>query len=319
MKNRLDSFKIFVGSFAITILALFFIFGNSKSDEIIGRWAPPTEDVIEMPILRDSNPSKAIQQYAPEENRSAEVREYLAPSLKIRVSNASGSGTITWYDPRTGEAYVSSCGHLWSGSRSAEQLKKNPVTCKVITWYHNGVKLPEPKSYDAQVLFWSNDRGYDCSLLKFKPDWVPTYFPIAPKDYQIAPGTMLHSCGCDGGREVAHYDVEFVEYRGADLVTRRNSPRPGRSGGGLMSSDGYYVGTCWGTSDTTSGGGVGYFTPLRAIHQVYTRNGYDFLLNMSNFGRARDIPIRDWQNPDKEWPPEYVPVPGPQRIPLPIR
>jgi len=319
MKKRLDFVKVFFVSFGITILALLLIFGNSKNDEIIGRWKPPTEDVIEMPILRDSKPSKAIRQIAPEENRSAEVREYLAPSLKIRVSNASGSGTITGYDPRTGEAYVSSCGHLWGGSRSAEELRNNPVFCEFVTWYHNNVKLSEPKRYKAQVLFWSNDRGYDCSLLKFTPDWVPTFFPIAPRDYQLTPGIMLHSCGCDGGREVAHYDVEFVEYRGVDLITRRNSPRPGRSGGGLMSSDGYYIGTCWGTSDTSSGGGVGYFTPLKAIHHMYAKNGYDFLLNMSTLGRARTIPIRDWMNPKQEWEPEYIPIPGRPRIPLPIR
>lgn len=318
MKSKPDCVKLFVVSFSLTILVLFLIFSNSKNDEIIGRWRPPTEDVIEMPILRDSKPSKAVHQVAPEENRRLEVREYLSPSLKIRVSGASGSGTIIYYDPRTREAYVTSCGHLWSGTRSAEELKNDPVTCEVVTWYHNNVKLQEPQTYKATVLFWSNDRGYDCSLLKFTPDWEPDYFPIGPKDYQFVPGMMLHSCGCDGGREVAHYDVEFVEYRGSDLVTRRNSPRPGRSGGGLMSSDGFYVGTCWGTSDTTSGGGVGYFTPVKAIHHVYTKNGYEFLLTMSNRGRAREIPIRDWLNPNRQWKPEHVPIPGQPRIPLPL-
>ena len=319
MANRFWYSKIFVVTFTFSILALLLISGNPKNDEIIMRWRPPTEDVIEMPVLRDSNPSAGFQQYAPEEQRGIEYRQYLAASVKIRVSGSSGSGTIIYYDPSTKEAFVTSCGHLWGGNRSAEETNRNPVSAKIITWYHNGVKLPEPKTYNASVLFWSNDRGYDCSLLKFRPDWEPDYFPIASVNYPMTQGLMLHSLGCDGGREVAHYDVEVVEQRGVDLITRRNSPRPGRSGGGLMSSDGYYVGTCWGTSDTTSGGGVGYFTPLKAIHHVYTKNGYAFLLDVSRSGMARRIPIRDWNNPKKEWPPEEIPAPRGIGIPLPIR
>jgi hypothetical protein len=311
--------KIFVLTFTFTILALLILSGKPQNDEIIMRWRPPTEDVIEMPVLRDSNPSMGFQQYAPEEQRGIEYRQYLAASVKIRVSGASGSGTITYYDPSTRTAYVTSCGHLWSGTRSADEVNRNPVSAKIITWYHNDVKLQEPRTYDAQVLFWSNDRGYDSSLLKFTPDWEPDYFPIAGLDYPIIPGLRLHSLGCDGGREVAHYDVEVVEQRGVDLVTRRNSPRPGRSGGGLMSSDGYYVGTCWGTSDTTSGGGVGYFTPLSAIHKVYARNGYGFLLNMPRSGMARKLPIRDWDQPGREWDEKEIPLPRGIGIPLPIR
>src|SRR5690606_24051907 len=132
-------------------------------------------------------------------------------------------------------------------------------------------------------------------LLKFKPDWVPDYFPIASTDYDIKIGSKQHSTGCDLGNEVAHYEVEVVGTRGSDLVTRNNSPRPGRSGGGLLSDDGYYIGTCWGTSDY-SGTGVGYFTPLSSIHDVYSRNGYEWILEVG-FGLANQIPIRDQNNP----------------------
>jgi len=207
------------------------------------------------------------------------------------------------------------CGHLWSGSRSADELKRRPVYAKVITWYKNQNKLSSKKSYKAQVLFWSNVRGKDSSLLKFKPDWQPNYFPIATLDYEIIEGMKLHSVGCDGGREVAHYDVEFVNFRGSDLVTRFNSPRPGRSGGGLLSTDGFYVGTCWGTS-SYSGNGVGYFTPLASIHKVFSNNGYDWLLNKATI--ARRIPIRDYKNPNQTFPGDYLPIPG-RSYPFPYR
>jgi len=303
--------KKFLPTICIVLITLMFmdVFFGKKNDAIIGRISPPNSDVIGMPLVQDNDPyTSGLWWGAPQEERGIEFRKYLAASLKISVSGASGSGTLIYYDPKTHEAYVTSCGHLWSGTKSAPEVAKSPVNCTVITWYKNLEKLNEPQSYPAQVLFWSNVRGYDCSLLKFKPDWVPEYFPIAPVDYIIAPGTHQHSLGCDGGREVAHYDVEIVGPRGDDLITTKNSPRPGRSGGGLMSNDGYYIATCWGTSDTTGGGGIGYFTPLKSIHQVYKNNGYGWLLAVNNVW-ARKIPIYDRNNPQGTYPGDYVPLP----------
>ena len=317
IRERIRTPGVMALSAILTILLLFVADLQPKGDEIIMRWRPPNEDVVEMPLVLDSDPSKALWQTASQEDRGLEYRKYLAVSLKIRASGASGSGTIIFYDPKTGEAYVTSCGHLWNGSRSAEELRQRPIKASVVTWYHNENKLPKPKQYEAQVLFWSSNRGFDSSLLKFRPDWDADFFPIAPSGYEIQQGQNLHSLGCDGSREVAHYDVEFVEYRGLDLITRRNSPRPGRSGGGLLSSDGFYVGTCWGTSDTKTGGGVGYFTPLSAIRKVFTENGYDWLLEVSRVGIARELPIRDWADPNRRWEPEYIPMPGLPRVPVP--
>lgn len=300
-------------SAALTILVLFGFSINTNNDRIIDRYCPVGEGCAEMPIVLDSQPHKAHRQFAPEEQRGLEVREYLAPSIKIRTSGGSGSGTIIYYDHNTGWAYVASCGHLWSGSRTYNETQREIVIAKIITWYHNEIKLNKSKSYDAEVLFWSNERGYDSSCLRFKPDWEPEYFPIASANYKFTQGMKLHSTGCDGAKEVAHYEVEFVEFRGNDLITRRNSPRPGRSGGGLLSTDGWYVGTCWGTSNTRTGGGVGYFTPLKSIHNVYFNNGHDWLLR-GVF--AQQIPIRDWLNPYQKYGREYIPLPSGNKVPL---
>lgn len=278
-----------------------------------------------MPVVPDHPCASYGSNVAPIEQRDASVRRYLAPSLKIQCSNCSGSGTIVYYDSRDGWAYVQSCGHLWNGSMNADEGKRRNITCKVITWYHNDNKLPETKSYEAFVLYYSNTRGQDCSLLRFKPDWVPQYFPIAPADYPLTPGTRLHSVGCDGGREVAHYDVEVVGLRnasetairgrpqqvfvqGEDLITKNNSPRPGRSGGGLMTTDGFYVGICWGTSDT-SGNGIGLFTPLVTVRSMNDRNGFGWL-NEVHQSLARKIPIMDHNNPQGTYPKDYIPLPN---------
>jgi hypothetical protein len=271
--------------------------------------------VVPMPEEKDHPLVYMATQVAPIEQRGIEFKKWLAPSLKIAVQNASGSGTIVFYNPQDGYAYVQSCGHLWNGSMSAEQGKSKSLTCHVITWYHNDVKLPSPKKYLAEVLWYYNVRGTDSSLLRFKPDWVPDFFPIGSVDYKFNKGDHLHSVGCDGGREVAHYDIEVVGLEASrrnsskdDLVTRQNSPRPGRSGGGLFTDDGHFVGICWGTSNP-DGSGIGLFTPLQTIREMNESNGYGWLNNVG-VSPAREIPILDRNNSQKRYPKNYIPLPG---------
>lgn len=292
-------------SLLISPILLAILLTTPKGDPIIGR-ITPSPDVVPMPLVY--NPEAAqFTSLAPNEQRGIEHRKYLSPSLKIKVQGASGSGTIIFYDQK-GYAYVISCGHLWNGTRTADQTRG--IKCQVETWYKNNEKLNQSQTFEAEVLFWSNNRGYDCSLLRFKPDWKPNYFPIAPVDYYVSPGSRQHSVGCDGGREVAHYDVTVIGMRGDDLVTKDNSPRPGRSGGGLISNDGFYIGICWGTSDTVSGGGVGYFTPLENFRRVFNQNGFEWLLNIPRDSAARLLPIIDQQNPQSQYQPEFIPLPN---------
>ena len=226
----------------------------------------------------------------PKEDRGLEYKKFLEPSLKISVKAGSGSGTIIYYDSKKNIAYVATCGHLWSpGTLTAEQAKIKKIKCNVVVWYKNGKKLDEPATYPADLLFYSFSKGCDTALIQFKPDYIPEYFSIGPKDYYYQKGMKIHSMGCDLAKEVAHYDVEVIGLYGDDLVTRKNSPRPGRSGGGLVDENGIYIGTCWGTSNT-DGSGEGFFTPLSVIHSFWSKNGYEFLLSNKD---AKKIKIYD--------------------------
>jgi hypothetical protein len=265
--------------------------------------------IDKMPLVQDDPYAYLAKGYSPIEQRDERVARWLATGVKINVSGASGSGTIIYYDDSDGYAYVQSCGHLWDGNMSANEGARRKITCNVITWYHNSTKLDLPMTYKAEVLYYSNSRGRDCSLLRFRPDWKPDYLPIAPDNFQFVENSRFHSVGCDGGNEVAHYDVRYVGMRGdrwPDLVTTENSPRPGRSGGGLMSDD-YYVGICWGTT-AFDGGGNGFFTPLKTIREYNESNGYGWLNNVG-FNLARQIPIIDRNNPQGKYPKDYIPLP----------
>jgi hypothetical protein len=287
------------------------LFLFKRPDQRIIAYNLNVNPIDNMPLVDDDPFAAVAAGGAPVEQRSAEFRRWLSAGIKIRVSNASGSGTIVYYNPDDGWAYVQTCGHLWSGNMNAEDGKRRNVKCKVITWYKNDVKLDKTAEYEAEVLYYSNTRGRDIALIRFKPDWVPGYFPIAPADFKFQDGMRLHSVGCDGGREVAHYNVRYVGMRDTgggwnDLVTTENSPRPGRSGGGLMNDD-LYVGICWGTS-SYDGSGNGYFTPLSTVREYNKMNGFGWL-NEVNLSLARQIPIIDRNNPQGEYPRNYIPLP----------
>lgn len=263
---------------------------------------PVCAGASEKPIFYEGG---TISSAALQEQRDSKYFPILSMSVKINVSGASGSGTICDFDRSSGVAHVISCGHLWSGNKKHDPRERTKPKAKIVVWYKNSEKLAEPESFDAEVLFWSNDRGYDVSLLRFKPDWEPRFAPI-DRNFRPGKGMILNSLGCDGGKEVARYGVVFSEYRAPDIITVRNSPRPGRSGGGLINDEGRLVGVCWGTSDVSSGNGIGYFTPTSSIEKVFEENGYGWLLKSA---RPKPIPIVDRENGDAVYPQDYVPVP----------
>tara|TARA_Y100000034_G_scaffold38278_2_gene47022 strand:+ start:5108 stop:6007 length:900 start_codon:yes stop_codon:yes gene_type:complete len=293
----------------LLILTAFFLITLSLTEGEKGEKEPIHKDPIVMPLVDD--PLAVSTNIAPVEQRGIEYRKWISKGVKVSSQGSSGSGTIIYYDRSTGWAYVQSCGHLWGGDMSAKEGLRKKKTAKIITWYHNNKKLNASRSYPAEVLFYDTHNDPDISLLRFKPDWPTEFFPIAPHDYVIQEGAKAHSIGCDGGREVAHYAVEIVGERNGtwkDLVTANNSPRPGRSGGGLISDDGYFIGICWGTSDY-DGSGNGYFTALSEIHKIMERENYGWLLRVS-LSLAREIPIVDRNNLQGSYPRDYIAVPN---------
>jgi hypothetical protein len=242
------------------------------------------------------------------EERGPEFTKWLSPSLRIN----GGSGTMVYYDAAKNDMYIISCGHLYQdGYKSAEDMKRNPRKQTIEVFYKNEKKLAKPQKYEAELLcyvcqVWRSGGIYDVSLLRFKPDWEnPWYAPIAAEDYKLEKGKMYHSCGCDGGSEVAHYLVEFVEERQrgevTEYVTVKNAPRGGRSGGGVFTDDGQFIAIC-----SRGGGDTGYWSSLQQIHKLLKKEGFEFILESP----ARKLPIIDMNNPQQTYPKDYIPVPG---------
>lgn len=275
---------------------LLFVFSLSLTSFFILAKGPEELKPIPMPLHGVGNGQIFS---APEPHREEAIKKWLIPSVRIRVTGAAGSGTICKYDSTTNTAFVISCAHLYDGGAK-------PTTIEV--FYKNDQKLASPQKFEAKVI--SFKKGYyadDISFLSFTPDWVPqTWFPIAPVNHPIATGEQYFSCGCDGASEVALYYVRPQGINGAFLSTHENSPRPGRSGGGLMDKDGWYVGICVRTSKT-DGSGTGFFVHLKTIHDYCKANSLDYLLNVPKPNDLlRMIPIVDRNNPQGIYPPDYI-------------
>lgn len=300
--------KLLLTGLVLSFLANLALFlGKPEIDRTV-RYDLSVQTIDNMPIVQSGMYARFVSG-PPVAQRSEQYAKWLSTGVRISVRNASGSGTIIYYDEKENYAYVQSCGHLWGGNMTAEEGKRRQVTCTITSWWINGQKRTSPKDYRAEVLYYSNSTGRDISLLRFHPDWQPEYLPIAPIDFVLTEGMRLHSVGCDGGEEVAHYDVRYVGMNGKqypDVVTTENSPRPGRSGGGLSSEE-YYVAICWGTSDY-NGTGQGFFTPLKTIREYNQINGFGWL-NEVGYAWARMLPIVDRNNPQGVYPRDYIPLP----------
>lgn len=261
----------------------------------------------DMPTVRLSREVSASTA-APIEQRDESVRRYLKVSVRIRNGNISGSGTVCYYDRAQNMAYVITCAHLFRGGER---------TVQVHAFYKNNVKLASPQTFTAEVIGF--DAHQDIGFIKFRPDWImDEYFRIAPENYPLPAGQQFISTGCDGAREVAAYDVTIVGVhydpmrRLDDLIIRNNGPRRGRSGGGLLTTDGYYVGICWGSEDPDGGTRAGLFVPLSRIHAYAKRHGLDFLLRVEPpqpAAIANTLPIVDRSGPQQSYPNNYIPLP----------
>jgi hypothetical protein len=289
----MSRFKLIVGAIVLAF-GFAFISGGSASTVI-----PDTLKPVPMPIQRQGIFHQTVAGGVPEPHREESVRKWLAPVMRIRNGGVSGSGTICHYDKDKNLAYVISCSHLFKSA--------GEKTVTLEFFYKNEKKLNEPARFKGDVVA-AKINGYedDISFISFTPDWNPTYFPIAPIDTKYEIGGIYNSVGCDHAGEVALYYVKVTKLEKSFLATQENSPRPGRSGGGLISKDGWYVGICVRTSDV-SGQGSGYFVHLGTIHSFCLNNNLKFLLESPKIQRNQFLLTAPTAGVDESRLPSLVP------------
>lgn len=284
------------------LLLVVFISGCNWASEKPVIPVPDPVPIIELPYFETSFSKPGW------EERGPEFIKWNSTGVRI----GGGSGTLSYYDQESNFMYVVSCGHLFNqGKGTAAYYRSNPKFVTVEVFYHNEKKLSQPEAYKAEVLchVWQSSI-YDVSLMRFKPKWEnPWTYPVAALDYEMQANSYYHNVGCDGRSEVAHYLVKFsqtnIRNGVEELICIENVARGGRSGGGLLSDDGKLVGIT-SRSDRVS---TSYYSSFKQIHQFLQEQGFEFVLQGSN-DWARDLPILDRNNPQGNYPRDYIPLPN---------
>lgn len=241
----------------------------------------PIQTIVSVPEA----PPFFAQGLTPLADRVAGAATYMEPTCQVVYKGMWGSGTVIRSDAIGGDVWVLSCGHIFtgvSGRMSAKECARVEPRCDLTFFYRGGVRLAKPERRPGTLVFYHCDGMDDVSLIRssaFGGGFRSV--GLAPPGYRLARGTRLHSPGCDGGGEVADY--RSVYWRGlrdaggqAGYVTVENSPRPGRSGGGLMTREPYLVGVCCRTSEI-GGRGLGYFMTLDQVRSALRSEGFGWL------------------------------------------
>lgn len=304
------NFKMMISTSLLLLTAIFFV-NFALTDNRSDCPCPNKYDqcVDGMPIVKAPLPP-IYKTALPNAKVDSRYVYYLQCSVQItyQINNMAsiGSGTICHYDYETNEMYIVSCGHIFEDYSKV----KNKPEINVITFYKNNIKLETPESFSAELLCY--DKYEDISFLKIKSDWEPSHwFPIGPANYGLKEGDILESTGCDGGDPPAAYTVEIAKdiESGNNIVTKNNSPRPGRSGGGLFSKEGYLIGIVWGTT-VEDGSGYGFYVPINRIHEYMKKNQkVSWLINATHQWQVMyKIPIVFQDGSTKYAPEKYFPL-----------
>lgn len=180
----------------------------------------------------------------------------------VRVGNASG----TVIKVSDGFAYILTTGHL---------EKRQDV--KVEFFYMDGDKLEKPMVLSGRIilLLENNEKGVDFSIVKIElpKRSRPSCIPLASKEVRCRKNQNYRVIGfC---KEPCEFELTYLGERDGSLITTKDKPTPGCSGGGLFRG-GKLLGVCWGTNHKESEI-EGLFTPHYSIIDILEKANMRFL------------------------------------------
>lgn len=193
-------------------------------------------------------------------------QQLLAASVRVNLKESS-SGTVVKVQKRDNQykVWILSTGHF-----------RNEVGDKadVEFFYMDGKRLDKPLVQTGVVVYRIEEnfmKGVDFSVITLKMDKAPAFIQIAKKGPKK--GASCVSTGCDLGSDPKLYRLKIAGYNTTDYKTKRNGPKPGRSGGGLFYNN-RLVGVCWGH---TGEGGYGLFVSHKQLVKHLMRAGLQHL------------------------------------------
>lgn len=205
---------------------------------------------------------------------------------RIRVSSPTaggdGSGVIIYSNSE--ETIVLTAAHLLPDDAT-----------KVIVDFFDGVLIREQKvgpgtvAYERSAVgtFFEIDRQSDLALVRTKPGVILPASPVVALGWKFSPKEQMLAAGCDLGvkpsifsthirrlifRDVDRPDMFLSEY---SAYVADYAPKPGRSGGGLFTLNGYLVGVC---QFTEPGENMGWYSSNGLLRRFLLNSYYAFLV-----------------------------------------
>ena len=257
---------------------------------------------IQQSVLSPDNPER--------ERRDAQVTPFLTVAIGTEGTK-SCSGTICYYDDKTGVAYAIACAHCYTESEE----------CTVRSYFVNGRR--KVKYSKAKVI--AHDEYNDLSMITFKPSFVPDWVPLGLRESPFfypsrAPnGVRVIVTGRDAipdknDRRPAAYEA-FIRRTNDNwyLHSRQSQSYGGRSGGGIMTTNRQWlIAVNYGRDETVNGIGHGLWMPLHRIHKFLKQNDLYWLTKVGNMPQW--IPVKGNQRYHKG----YMPIPELKEIYVPV-
>ena len=183
----------------------------------------------------------------------------------LRPTDRSGSGSITTRENFKGRISVD----LFDGKLA----RQGPHPAKV------GIALR-----DLPAELYGYDLAADLAVLLVKTDRRLPASPLVPRNWKPSSGMKMYSVGCSNGSDATAWDTTLLDMIarysrsgdglspavGTNLMKCTHEPKPGRSGGGLYTTDGYLAGVC---NYADPAEHVGLYAPPEEIRRFLTNQG----------------------------------------------
>lgn len=217
--------------------------------------AAPPRTTATAPSPRASRPSSADDMH----------ERLLAAAVRLKVHDPDGHswGSGTVIDARAGEALVLTCGHIFRDSQGRGRIE--------VDLFAPG----SPRGLTGELIGY--DDKADVGLVSIRTDFNLTPIPVAPSDYAIAPGDAVFTIGCSNAADptVEESRINSIgKFLGPPNLQVAGQPVDGRSGGGLVSADGYVIGVC-NAADPSDNEGL--FAALDSIHAALDTSNLSFV------------------------------------------
>ncbi|SIO55491.1 RNA polymerase sigma factor, sigma-70 family [Singulisphaera sp. GP187] len=199
--------------------------------------------------------------------------------VRINFPNNGGTGSGTVIQSTSNESLIITSARFFnSENKNPYTPEKFPHTVKVDIFdgkFHKPNDDIVWSTFTAKLVDYDLDR--DICLLRIHPNRILAVSPIVRPWWGPQKGMKMMTAGFSNGgpatfwtTQVIDPKVRFFANSPYDGIQCEFAPKPGRSGGGLFTLDGFLAGVC---NYAEPQGNRGYYATPESIYQLLNRNG----------------------------------------------